>query len=77
MRRETAATSGTVPNGNGPSQGRWVLVKNEDPITEGIGSLPFFLKHTTSAEGGRHGQPDLQNHFLLAIKLTIEQKMEV
>ncbi len=75
MRKETEATSGTVPNG--PSHGRWVLVKNEDPATDGIGSLPFFLKHTTSAKGGRHGQPDLQNHFLLAINLTIEQKMEV
>jgi len=58
------------------SQGRWVLVKNDAPTADGIGSLPFFLKHTASAKGGRHGPPDLQNHFLLAIKLTIEEKMD-
>ncbi len=50
---ERDSTPGSVSSE--PSQGRWVLEKNENPATEGIGSLPFFLKHTTSAKGGRHG----------------------
>lgn len=70
---ERDSTPGSVPSK--PSQGRWVLEKNENPATERIGSLLFFLEHTISAKGGSHGQPDLQNHFLLAIKLTVEEIM--
>jgi hypothetical protein len=62
MRKERESTPGSVPSE--PSQGRWVLVKNENPATDGIGSLLFFLKHTTSSKEGRHGQPALIEHAI-------------